>query len=89
MSWALAAVGWVAAAAGWTTAAVLRGVLAVSRRRVAKLKSERDAAKFDLTFATEKLAEFIDRTNLAEDKLRARDRQAQAAAAADPKRRAN
>lgn len=80
---------WLLAAAGLGVAAVLRGVLSVSRARVAKWQDRAARAEYDLHFATEKLAEFIDRTNVAEGLVRAHGLQREANALADAKRGAN
>lgn len=57
----------VIALAGWGVAIVLGGALSVSRRRLKKSRADFDARQYDIEFATEKLREFIDRANNAED----------------------
>lgn len=80
---------WLLCAAGWGVAIVLRGALSVQRSRTAKWKDRAAKAEYDMAFLTEKLAEFIDRTNVAEARLRARDLQRNAAEEYERKRRAN
>lgn len=88
MTWALACTS-LFALIGWGAFAVCRGLLAVNRRRVSRLKGDLACVRYDLAFATEKLAEFIDRTNIAEGKLRAREKHQERTAAYERKRRAN
>ncbi len=57
------------AAAGWATAAVLRGLLAVNRRRVVSLRSQLVACQYDRAFATEELSKAFHRMNRAEDEV--------------------
>lgn len=60
---------WLLAAAGWATAAVFRGLISVNRRRVASLRAELGATRYDLSYATEKLQEYLPRMNRAEDEV--------------------
>lgn len=57
----------IIAALGWSAAITLRAALSVTRLRVKKLREQLSRQQYDLDFSAEKLAEFIDRMNKAED----------------------